>query len=579
MAALRRMLLALVIILTLSGSALASISYTLSSIPNPSSIYTGDSTAVSFSITNNNFWYNGVCAVRVDSGSWSTEYVVYSGETKSFSATVYAPAWGNGAGSAQHTVNSYCYDTDDPTKIYNGTSFTLTYTENPKYIASTAINSAQSAINSAQSSINNAQTAINDAKNLGGDVTLAESKLSNAKNALQTAQSKLSSANSFYASSNYDQATNTANEAKSSADPTAKADADNAYSLAVQVKQIKESEKSSAETAKTNAKKAIDSASTSKAEAQIAISDAKSIGADAGSAQTFLDTAISKLNSANAKYSEAESYFTNKKWNDAKTSASQAESYANDALTNAGSAKSTAIQAKENYATEGGQTKSKLDAAQTTYNNVVETLDKTKETMTLLSSIGAETSEFTKELEKVSSTLVDAKAELDKAKTRYDNKEFSESKAYSAKSLDITEKDNTILKETQNKMASAAVEKFNTKYSSLSNNYDAAVKTLEESKTKLTGDVYVAGKEKLDNAKKNLDNASNLMAQAKSYANNKQYSDAVISFKGAFSELGKAELLLGEIKPTSAIPSFEAMAALAGLSVAYLVIFRRKNRS
>lgn len=576
MITLRKTLLALIAILTLSGTALAAISYTLSTIPNPSSIYTGDSTTVSFSITNNNFWYNGVCAVRLDSGPWSTEYVVKNGETKSFSATVSAPAWGSGAGSAQHTVYSYCYDTDDPTKVYKSTSFTLTYTENPKYIASQAINSAQSAINSAQSSINNAQNTINEAKNLGADVSLAENKLSDAQNSMQTAQSKQSSANSYYASSNYNQATTTANEAKSSAD-SAKTIGDSAYSIAMQAKQIAQAAKDGASSAITSAKKVIDSASTSKTEAQNAVNDAKNIGADVGSAQTFLDTAISKLNSANTKYSEADSYFTNKKWNDAKASANQAESYANEALTNAGNAKSTAIQAKENYAAESVQTKSKLDAAQTTYNTVVDTADKTKEAVTLLSSIGVEISESNKDLEKVSSTLVDAKAELDKAKSRYESKELSESRAYSEKSLDITEKDITILKETQNKMALAAIDKINNKYSSTSNNYDVAVKTLEESKTKITGDVYVAKKEKLDTAKKSLDNASNIMTQAKSYADNAKYSDAVISLKGAFIELGKAESLSGEIKPASSVPSFEAMFALGGLSIAYLIILRRKD--
>lgn len=576
MITLRKTLLALLTVITLSGTALAAISYTLSTVPNPSPIYTGDSATVSFSVTNNNLWYNGVCAVKMDSGSWSSEYVVNNGGTASFSSTVYAPAWGNGAGSAQHTVYSYCYDTDDPTKIYKSTSFTLTYTENPKYIATTAINSAQSSINSAQSSINNAQNAINDAKNLGGDTTLAESKLSNAKNSMQTAQSKLSSANSFYSSSNYDQATSTANDAKSSAD-SVKSDADNAYSLAIQVKQIQQTAKDGAQAAMTSAKKVIDSASTSKTDAQNAVNDAKNIGADVGSAQTFLDTAISKLDSANTKYSEANSFFTNLKWNDAKTSANQAESYANDALTSAGNAKSTANKAKEDYKAEGGQTKSKLDAAQTTYNNVVDTVDKTKEAITGLSSIGVDTSEFTKELDTVSSTLVDAKAELDKAKARYDSKELTESKSYSEKSLDITEKDITILNDIQNKMASAAIDKITNKYSSISNNYDIAIKKLEESKAKVTGDVYVAEKEKLDSAKKSLDNASNFITQAKSYADNKKYSDAVIFLKGAYIELGKAESLSGEIKSASTIPSFETTLALIGLSIAYLVDLRRKN--
>lgn len=575
MVTLRKTLLALITILLLSGSALAAISYTLSTIPNPSSIYTGDSATVSFSITNNNWWYNGVCAVAVDSGSWSSEYVVTSGATVSFSATVYAPAWGSGAGSAQHTVSSYCYDTNDPTKIYKSTSFTLTYTENPKYITSQAINSAQSSINSAQSSINNAQNVINDAKSLGGDVTLAQGKLSNAQNSMLTPQSKMSSANSYYSSSNYGQATSNANDAKSSAD-SAKSDADDAYSLANQVKIAQQSAKDTAQAAITNAKNVIDSASTSEADAQNAVNDAKNFGADVSSSQASLDTAISKLDSAKTKYNEANTYFTNLNWNDAKTSANQAESYANDALAAAGNTKSSATKAKDDYATMGGQTKSKLDAAQTTYNNVVYTVDKTKEAMASLSSIGVEVSDFNKELESVSSTVVDAKAELDKASARYENKELSESKSYSEKSLDITEKDVTILKDIQNKMASAALDKISNKYSSVSNNYEAAVKTLEESKTKITGDVYVTNKQNLDDAKKSIDNASNLIAQAKLYVNNNKYSDAFISLQNAFTELGKADSLSSEIKPPSAIPSFEVIFALAGLYIAYTIFLRRR---
>jgi hypothetical protein len=477
MITLRKTLLALITILTLSGTALAAISYTLSTIPNPSPIYTGDSTVVSYSIRNDNSWYSGRCAARLDSSSWSTEYVVNAGATITLTDQVSAPPWGSGSGSQIHTVYTYCYSTADSTEIYKSTSFTLTYTENPNYIAQ---KEAQAAKDSAQNAI-------------------------------------------------------------------------------------------------TNAKRVIDSASASKTDAQNAINDAKNIGADVGSAQTFLDTAISKLDSANTKYNEANSYFTNSKWSDAKSSATQAESYANEALTNAGNAKSTAIQVKEKYASEARQTKSKLDTSQTTYNSVVENIDKTKEAITSISSIGVETSEFTKELEKVSSTLVDAKAELDKAKSRYETKELSESRAYSEKSLDISEKDITILKETQNKMALAAIDRLTTNYSSANNNYEIAAKILEESKTKITGDVYVAKKEKLDNAKKSLDNASNLMAQAKSYVDNKKYTDAVISLKNAFTELGKAESLSGEIKPPSALPSFEAIFALTGLSIAYFVVLRRKN--
>jgi len=150
---------------------------------------------------------------------------------------VQAPAWGSGDGSIQYTVYSYCYSTLDSTKIYKSTSFILSYTENPGYIAGQAINSAKSAINLVQPSINNAQNAINDAKNIGADIS---------------------------------------------------------------------------------------------------------------SALIFLDIAISKLNSANTKSDEANSYFNNKKWNDAKVTAAEAKTYANDALADAGIAKSTAIQAKMN---------------------------------------------------------------------------------------------------------------------------------------------------------------------------------------------------------------------------------------
>ena len=196
---LKKILLTLLItILTLSGTALATISYTLSTIPNPPSIYTGDSTTVSVSISNNNVMYKGICAISLDSSSWSTEYPVSSGHTITQSISVQAPAFGSGAGSVQHTVNSYCYSTLDSTKVYQSTSFILTYTENPRYIASQAINSAQSAINSAQSSINNARNTITAAKNIGADVSNVEAKLTSAQTAYQNAHSQLGNAqNSF----------------------------------------------------------------------------------------------------------------------------------------------------------------------------------------------------------------------------------------------------------------------------------------------------------------------------------------------------------------------------------------------
>ena len=234
------LLILLITILTLSGTALAAISYTLSTVPNPLSIYTGDSTTVSVSISNNNVMYKGICAISLDSSSWSTEYPVSSGHTITQSISLQAPVWGSGDGSVQHTVNSYCYSTLDSTKVYQSTSFILTYTENPRYIASQAINSAQSAVNSAQSSINNAQNTITAAKNIGADVSNAEVKLTNAQTAYQNAQSQLGNAqNSFNQNTiqSFDLATQYANEASNYA-KSAKAGADNANVLAKQASEL-----------------------------------------------------------------------------------------------------------------------------------------------------------------------------------------------------------------------------------------------------------------------------------------------------------------------------------------------------
>lgn len=594
---LKKTLLALITILTLSGTALADINYAVSSITNPPTIYTGDSTTVSFTITNNNYLYDGMCKYKLDSGSWSSEFPVTTSQPQSKSISILAPPEGSGTASALHTVTTSCYEPaygGSTTPVEKYPSFTLNY-DDSRYLARTAIASAQSAISPAQTSINNAQNAINDAKNLGADVAPEESKLSNARNSFQTAQSKLSTANSFNVHPTYGTAKTTADEAKSYA-TSAKSDAESVYSTAYKKYIDTLDLKNKAQTATTDAKTAIDSASALKTDAQNAINDAKNIGADIGSAQTLLDTAISKLNSATSKYNEANSHFNNKKWADAKTTADEAKTYANDALTNAGNAKSTAIQAKDakikadelakKQATEKAeadkneqiQTKSKLDSAEANYNIIVDNVDKTKDGISILSIIGIETSGFSKDMEKISSTLIDAKAELDKAKTRYDAREFSVSRTYSEKSLDITEKDGTILKDIQTRMAQAAVDKFKDKYSAATSNYEAVAKTLEESKANITADVYVAKKEKLDNAKKSLDNAFNLMAQAKSYGENKKYTDAVNYFKDAFGELGKSESLVSEISPTpSTAPSFEAIFALIGLSIAYLVVLRRKN--
>ncbi len=580
----RWLTLAVLVVLSLGGmweSAFADINYNLQLISSSNvNIYTGQSTQATIRITNNNWISTGYCYYKVDSGSWSNKFDVEARKPREVSITLNAPQMGSGSGSVYRTISTACNDDGDTTLVYGSESVLISYTENPDYIrqqeeaqkasnALDAINSAKNAFESAASVIKSAESTITDAKNSGADVSSAELKLTNAKSSYNDAVSRYNSAVNYYNSTSYDLAVSTATDASTYA-ATAKTDANNAITLATDAKNKAISAKNDAETAKTRAKNAIDLAKSAIDSAQSAFLNAKNIGADISSAQTLLDTANSKLTLASSKYNDAVLQFNSFKWDTSKQYADQAESYASDAQTNAKNAESTAIQAKEKYEkelkeakekyekelkeaqlrleAELSQAKLKLAEAQNTYNNVVSATDQTNKMLSLSSEMKIDISSFSKELDKVTSTLINAKAEMDKAKTRFDNKEYAESKRYSSASLDITGTHITILTNIQYNAALAAKEVVAKRHLAITSLYDSALKTVEDTKGTMTGDVYSSRKDKLERAKTNVDESSNLINKGDSYINAKNYYDAINSFRSAYSELDSAESLSTGIK-------------------------------
>ncbi len=336
-------------------------------------------------------------------------------------------------------------------------------------------------------------------------------------------------------------------------------DANDAVTLANNAKTKAISAKNDAQIALDNAKNAIDSANSAITSADSAILNAKNIGADISSAQSLLETAKDKLTLASSKYNDAVSQFDSSKWDTAKQYAGQAETYAIDAQTNAKNAESTAIQAKEKYEkelkeaqlkieAEFAQAQSKLAEAQTTYNNVVESVDLTGKIIARVSDMKIDISGFSRELDKVTSTLIDAKAEVDKAKTRFNNKEYADSKKSSSASLEITGKHITILQNIQYNAALAAEEVVTKRHSSVASSYNSALKSLEVNKAKMTGDVYSSRRENLAKAKADLDKCLNLINEGNSYSNAKNYHDATNSYRGAYSQLDSAESLSTSIQ-------------------------------
>ncbi|MCZ7356680.1 MAG: hypothetical protein O8C66_02045 [Candidatus Methanoperedens sp.] len=302
--------------------------------------------------------------------------------------------------------------------------------------------------------------------------------------------------------------------------------------------------------------------------AQSALDGAKDLGADAKLAESKQLGAKNLIGKAGIKKSDSDSYFSSGRYEKGVAAANESRSFAEMAKINADNAYYLAIQAELEYNnTEEGQTKSMLSMAQSTYFNAISILNSTNDAAKQLSGIGVETGVFIQDMEKISLTLNDSKPELEKARTSYENREFNDSRALSGSIQAMAEKNLALLNEIDKGMASSAIDKVNNKYTSVSKSYDIAAGELEDSRLKLDEDIFNAKKEKLDNAKKSLDIALNLISQARYYSDNRRYSDVVTPLKAASEELGKAE---HELKSNSQAPSFKAIPALAGISVMYL---------
>ncbi len=309
--------------------------------------------------------------------------------------------------------------------------------------------------------------------------------------------------------------------------------------------------KSNAQSAINSANSAINAASSGIATAQNTINAAKNIGADVSNAEVKLASAQTAYQNAQSKLSSAQNSFnqkTKQSFDLATQYSAEATNSANSAKADADNANVLATQAKEKYEKELNEAQLKLAEAQTTYNNVVSAIDQTKKIISLSSEMGIDTSSLSKELEKVTSNLIDSKAEIDKAKTRFGNKEYAESKKSSSASLEITEKHITILQNIQYNAGLAAREVITKRDSDVTSSYNSALTMLEDNKAKMTGDVYSSRKEKLDKAKANLEEGSSLINRSTSYLDAKKYYDAINSYRSVYSLLDDAESLSTSVK-------------------------------
>ncbi|WP_456475060.1 hypothetical protein [Candidatus Pyrohabitans sp.] len=545
--------LTMVSLLILPSSVFA-ISYTLSLVSSSSvNLYTGERTTSQIQIKNNNWWNMGHCKVRSDTSSWSSKFNVDARSTVQLSVYIYAPPWGSGSGSIQRKIYSRCYDSDNSTIDEKYVIVTIYYTEHPTYIAKTNADStrddAQSAISSASSSISSAQNDINEAKNLGADVSNALLKLTNAQNNLQTAQNKMSISTNYYnqdIKEGYDLATTAANEAASYA-RMAKSDADSARTLAIQAKELIIQAKNNTQMAINRARAAIDSANSLISAAQAVISEAKSIGADVIQSQTLLDTAKSKVDSASSKYNDAVSQFNLRNYNDAKQYAEQAEALAIEAQASANSAKSNALSTKEKYQEEKGQAKIKLKEAQKKYNEIVDLINQTNTLIIRLSEMGIDASSFKQEIEGYTGQILDAKGEVEKAERRYRDGDYDESKSYSTKSLDITEKIESNLNNILYNMALRAQAKALKKQNESAKLYEVSSGMVEKFKNNITGAQFSEFKDNLATAGASIKKADELLKEGDSLLNNKNYVNAVNSYRNAFSESSNAFYLSSKV--------------------------------
>ena len=307
----------------------------------------GDSKSIYINVNCLNSFYDCRCFDRVNSESWSSEYLINPSQTEPRNFNLAAvPA--SGKSQIMHTITVACYEFFDEDLVYKSLSININYPtdsqwqeyqqeQTTKSLASSEMNTAQNLISDAQSAINSAQNKISDANDVGADITQANSYLSSANTALDNAQTYLSTAQAAYNLGNYESAKTSAQQTQTYTN-NAKSYANQAKSSAEQAIQQIKKEKTEASNKISSASSAIDNSKKAIKEAESLINNATIIGMDTTQAESDVATARSKLQSAEDYYSEATTAFDADNYDLAKQKAASAESYTKDAESLASSA-------------------------------------------------------------------------------------------------------------------------------------------------------------------------------------------------------------------------------------------------
>jgi hypothetical protein len=256
------------------------------------------------------------------------------------------------------------------------------------------------------------------------------------------------------------------------------------------------------------------------------------------------------VNSATSKYNDAVSQSNAKSYNNAKQYADQAEALALEAQASANSAKSNAISTQEKYQGEQGQAEAKLSEAQKKYNEVVDLINQTNTLIIQLFDMNVDTSQYKQEVEGYTTQILDAKGEIEKAERRYTDGDYDESRSYSVRSLDITEKIASDLNNILYNMALVAQDIVSKKQKESMRVYELSSKTVDKFKENITGAQFSEFKDNLITADANIKKADTLLNEGDSLLNNKKYVDAVNSYRNAFSESSNADYLSSKVAST-----------------------------
>ncbi len=200
----------------------------------------------------------------------------------------------------------------------------------------------------------------------------------------------------------------------------------------------------------------------------------------------------------------------------------------------------------------------KVTMAQTEYNDLITMADETNDMINTMNKMNVSTSAYEDELKSATSGLLDAKAEVEKASSRYDSKEYEQSKEYSENSLSIVETANTKVSNIQFNMVKEAQNSVYKKKNVVVSQYNSASKKLESAKVNMNAQEYLTKKESLDKSKAQLDDSIALIDQGDSALESKEYKKALdlyLKTSSGFEEEG-SDFALFEFKMVEEQTSF-----------------------